>query len=387
MRILYIHTDKVTISDIPWGLLELGEEVEIYEDEITLQTYIEREQEKLTLFLKKHSFELVITHNFSPTISNACEESKVKYAAWVFDVPQIDLYTESFYNSCNSIFMFDKTEYEKTKKRREKQVYYLPLAANVTKVSAMKITQEDEAKYSNEISFVGGLYESNIWNMHNHIIPADIKEKLKDWILKKAFHWEKGNRIFGCLTKEDTERLRKIFVLGDWIDMEPDYFLEYQFMARKIGEIERICILNALAEKHQVRLYTGSDTGELQNVECRPPINISEETPKVYHLSRINLNMTLRSIETGVPQRVFDIMSCGGFLLSNYQEEMEELFEPDKEIVLFHSMEELVEKVEYYKRREAERIQIAMNGYKKVRDCYSYPVMLTKLLNIVRKEG
>ena len=34
--------------------------------------------------------------------------------------------------------------------------------------------------------------------------------------------------------------------------------------------------------------------------------------------SKVNLNITLRNIKTGIPLRALDIMGAGGFLLTNY---------------------------------------------------------------------
>lgn len=91
----------------------------------------------------------------------------------------------------------------------------------------------------------------------------------------------------------------------------------------------------------------------------------------------------MRSIETGIPQRVFDIMGVGGFVLSNYQEELEELFVPDREIVLFRDVPELLKKAEYYLNHEEERIRIAINGYKKVREYYNTQTALGSMLRAV----
>ena len=41
--------------------------------------------------------------------------------------------------------------------------------------------------------------------------------------------------------------------------------------------------------------------------------------PLVFQNSKINLNITLRSIKNGIPLRAIDIMGAGGFLLTNYQ--------------------------------------------------------------------
>ncbi|MDR0220561.1 MAG: glycosyltransferase, partial [Lachnospiraceae bacterium] len=107
---------------------------------------------------------------------------------------------------------------------------------------------------------------------------------------------------------------------------------------------------------------------------------------KVFHLSKINLNISLRSIETGTPLRVFDVMSVGGFMLSNYQRELEDLFEVDKEIVLYESLEEMKEKIAYYLGHEDERKRIALAGWEKVKKHYSYPRVLEKMIAVVDKE-
>ena len=49
-----------------------------------------------------------------------------------------------------------------------------------------------------------------------------------------------------------------------------------------------------------------------------------EQMPKIFRLSDVNLNISLRTIQTGIPLRVLDVLACGGFLISNYQEELAE---------------------------------------------------------------
>ena len=91
---------------------------------------------------------------------------------------------------------------------------------------------------------------------------------------------------------------------------------------------------------------------------------------KIFYLSKINLNISLSSIETGIPQRVLDIMGCGGFVLTNYQPEIEDLFEIGKEIEVFH---------------KRQRLTIATNGYKKIRHAFSYPNQLQKMISIMQE--
>lgn len=382
MKGLFVRWE-VDLMDIPWGLMELGEEVELYPAYVQMQVPRKEEEGILSNYLRENDYNFVITHNFSQTVSNACMENNVKYISWVFDSPQIHLYSQAAFNECNYIFVFDISQYERMKKRGFSHLFYLPLAANVSKISMLPISKEDEEAYSADITFVGSLYEKNHYNEEAGLFTKEIKESLDSIILKKSMHWEKGSKFFGSLTNTVAESLRAYVNPLKEYDVELPYFMELYYIARKVTEIERICILNGLAIQHQVDLYTNSEGYALENVRMHGKIGY-EEAPKIYHYSKINLNMTMRSIETGVPQRVYDIMAAGGFVLSNYQEEMEELFVPDKEIVFFHSMEELIEKVHYYLKHEDIRKQIAINGYKRVKKDYSYPVALKKILELIK---
>ena len=58
-----------------------------------------------------------------------------------------------------------------------------------------------------------------------------------------------------------------------------------------------------------------------------------------------------------------------------------ELFEEDREIVMFRSPEELLEKVDYYLAHDRERRQIAEAGLKKVMRCYTYEKKMRELLD------
>ena len=102
---------------------------------------------------------------------------------------------------------------------------------------------------------------------------------------------------------------------------------------------------------------------------------------------KINLNISLKGVEGGTPQRVIDIMGAGGFVLTNYCEETAALFKEDKEIVMFKTPEELFEKVEYYLQHNEEREQIAKAGHDKVLECHTYEKKLEKLLSWVEGDS
>ena len=102
----------------------------------------------------------------------------------------------------------------------------------------------------------------------------------------------------------------------------------------------------------------------------------------VYNQSKIDLNITLRSIERGIPLRAFDIMGAGGFLLSNYQADLLEMFVPGEEFVYYEDKEDLLRKVDYYLTHEREREAIAKNGHDKVAAAHTYRHRVREMLTI-----
>lgn len=120
----------------------------------------------------------------------------------------------------------------------------------------------------------------------------------------------------------------------------------------------------------------------MENVCCHGSVNHREEMPMVFKQSRINLNITLRSIKSGIPLRGFDILGAGGFLLSNYQPELLDLFVPDEDFVYYESREDLLQKVDYYLCHEDERQAIARNGHDKVAAKHTYRHRVREMLDI-----
>ena len=165
--------------------------------------------------------------------------------------------------------------------------------------------------------------------------------------------------------------------------MPDEYYCKAFFLERKLTNIERSCLMELLADQYDISLFTWENQLVPDGIRRLPAMHSQWDALKVFYSSKINMNITLRSIESGIPARVFDIMSVGGFVMSNYQEEIPELFEEDKEIVTFKSPEEMLDKIAYYLSHEEERIRIGYNGYKKVKNCYTYEHQLNKIISIL----
>jgi len=80
------------------------------------------------------------------------------------------------------------------------------------------------------------------------------------------------------------------------------------------------------------------------------------------------------------------VLGAGGFLITNYQAEISEWFEPGVDLVVYEDLADLEEKADYYLEHEEERKKIAMNGYNKVCERYTYDLALKEILEISGKQ-
>jgi spore maturation protein CgeB len=70
--------------------------------------------------------------------------------------------------------------------------------------------------------------------------------------------------------------------------------------------------------------------------------------------------------------RNFEVPGTGGFLLTQNVAHLEDYYELGKEVVCFHSTEEMIEKVRYYLTHEDERASIAEAGYQRTLRDHTY---------------
>ncbi len=104
---------------------------------------------------------------------------------------------------------------------------------------------------------------------------------------------------------------------------------------------------------------------------------------EIFKRTKININFTgvaSLSIDKNIKPiynstmsgRIFEIIGCGGFLLTEYDPTIEYFFEPNRDLVIFYNKEDLIIKTKYYLENEDKRKQIALNAYNKFRKYYEY---------------
>ena len=111
------------------------------------------------------------------------------------------------------------------------------------------------------------------------------------------------------------------------------------------------------------------------------PVKYHTQMPLVFKSSRLNLCPTLRSIVSGIPLRSLDILACGGVLLSNYQPELAEYFMDGEDLIMYSSLEEAIDKAQWYLSNEDARAAIAGHAMPILEKEFDYSTRIRLILN------
>lgn len=336
--------------------------------------------------LQKEVPDFVFSFNYYPLISKVCNREGVKYVSWVYDSPHIALYSYTLINKCNYIFLFDSQMYENFASKGIRTVYYLPLAASVRRLDAVRITPEIQRRYGAGVSFVGAMY-TEAHNFYDRMEPGldDYTKGYLQGLMAAQMQIDGMNFVENCLSQNVLERMLQAYPMIPNVDgVESSAYMYAQYMLnRKITSVERTQLIRQIGEKYPVKLYTKDKEFTAPGVMCMGQIDYYDAMPYVFKCSDINLNITLRSIQRGIPLRAMDIMGCGGFLLTNYQEDLLQFFTPGEDFVYYESHQDLLDRIGYYLKHEDERRRIAESAHRKVAADHTYDIRIRQMLEIV----
>ena len=398
MHILMYRWKAYNYRDIEQTLLLLGHTVDNIEQELGSYDVSPEFERVIEEKIRGTHYDMVFTVNYFPLISNVCERTGVKYISWTCDNPLISMYHESVFHAYNYIFTFDKTNYLEFRGMGVKHIWYLPLAVDTERMDALlgapeeagrrKATQDPEMqKYRGDVAFVGSLYERNSYDKIKNRLPEYLRGYF-DAVMEAQLNISGANIVEPMLTTNILEQLQEYFQLEKSEGSFSDLGLIFQttVLGFKIAEIERRRALIELSKHYKVNVYSNSDVSDLLRIQYCGSVDYWSEMPKVFRMSKINLNFTIPNIKSGIPLRIWDVLGCGGFLLTNYQAEIPYYFKEGEDLVCFDGLEDLCEKVGYYLEHEEERKRIAWNGYRKVREKHSYIERIRTILDTVAGE-
>ena len=292
------------------------------------------------------------------------------------------MYHQSVFNEVNRIFTFDRLEWM-TFRDMDAPVYYLPLCTDTDRADKAVAALADTG-YNADISFVGSMYNKNSYDEIYGHLPEYFRGYFDAAIrLQKNAY---ADRLLDDLLDGGTlAALDRYFVVDKSERSFSDLSLAFSttVLSYKIAQAERQELIADLSRAHQVNVYTDDDDVDFIRANNCGLVDYWEGAPRVFNRSKINLNLTLRSIRSGVPLRVWDILGAGGFCITNYQAELPMYFVNGEDFVWFKSRGELFLLVDYYLEHEDERRRIAENGYRKVKEFHDYKSRMDEIAEYV----
>lgn len=364
MKVLFVDQDIFGNEDMKEAFCMEGHTVILWSGKNGLDA-LSNPGKSLSVALRQEIPDVVFSINYFPTVSDICNREGIRYISWVFDSPYVWLYSKTVFNSCNQVYVYEKELCLEFRDARVDTVHYLPLAVNSDRLDAL-LTSQEAPNYQYDISFVGSLYVEQDDPFERMISGlSDFARGYLDAVMAaqmKVQGYDFVEEVLGPVMDE----LHQAFPL-DPEGMESREYLYAQYVInRRLTSLERIDLLNAVAEKNKLDMFTDIKDFRIPNVCSHGHADYFLEMPWIFNRSRINLNISRRGIKSGIPLRAMDIMGSRGFLLSNFQADFLDSFVPGEDFVYYESRADLLEKTDYYLRHEDERQAIAQNGYAKV---------------------
>lgn len=387
MNILFYRYGSICEPDIIASFKHLGFNItedtrEVYNKQLLPSDCIKG----LNELLKQDTYSFVFSINFFPSVSDVCNIWGIPYLCLIVDSPVLELFSTSLANPCNKIFLFDRQLYNDFHHINPDGIFHIPLATNVRDnyATATMASAADRTRFSSDISFIGSLYSEKC--LYNQITLPEKMRGYVDGLIEAQLLVYGYNFIEECVTPELIEAFCKVrpelINFPDSMKVDTKAVIAQHIISVKVAEQERLRYLKVLSEHFNVDLYTGSDTYSMPLIHNRGFAKTNTEMPIIFHQSKINLNLTAKSIRSGLSLRIFDVLGCEGFLITNYQAELPEHFNIGEDLEAYTSLDDLMEKCEYYLLHDKERQEIAHNGFEKVKKYHTYDIRLTQMLEI-----
>jgi spore maturation protein CgeB len=390
MNLLFYRYGSICEPDIIESFRHLGFSVdedtrEIYNKQLLPSECIQG----LNRLLMQKKYTFVFSINFFPSVSDVCNILGLPYLCLVVDSPVLELFSKSLKNPCNRVFLFDRRLYDDFHPINPDCIFHIPLATSVRNnyTTCMHASKAVRQKFSSDISFIGSLYTEKC--AYNKLSLDEKSRGYVDGLIEAQLRVYGYNFIEECLTPELVDAFLEaqpaLSSFPESMEVDVRAVIAQHYISVKVAEQERIRLFSMASNRFSVDLYTGSDTSQMPKIHNRGFAKTATEMPIIFNQSKINLNITAKSIRSGLSLRVFDVLGCEGFLLTNYQEELPEHFVIGEDLEAYSSFDEFMGKCEYYLSHEKDRREIAHNGHEKVKKYHTYDTRLTQMLELAFK--
>jgi spore maturation protein CgeB len=317
--------------------------------------------------------DMVFGVSFSVDLARMAKSYQVPYVTWFID-PLVDsrVLEPDVVSEQAILFHFSKGDLERFRRAGYRNVFYIPLAVPDAELDGGRMRAK-----SHNVGFVGNCYTPEASGFGTYQASY----------LNAGLPREEGlatlESFLDAGVKDLVTPLQELF-LAHVAARQPDFFqkapiLEPSKSGRSVEGRLGFFIEDVLAHELDTRVRGGliralaplgmEVWGDLAGwqpflgagARCHGPTANRGELGEALATSRVCVNVPWR-ITQSVNMRSFEIAAVGSLQLSLESPELAALFEPDREVVFFRTLEEAQDKARYFLAHDTEREAIAAAG-------------------------
>lgn len=374
-RILFIDSSYVLTKECLFAIQKTGNQahyIHIDDKECDYEQFIRKLMQDINSF--RPDFILTVNHlgfDKEGRLTELLSEMEIPYASWFVDSPNVILscFTQNISPYC-SIFVWDEDYIKDVLKAGYPNVDYLPLA------TSQEIFHPKDLAKLYDVSFVGSsMVYATHKNMKSFVHRPDLLSLLE--IVSERFMSLKTRSVEQALLNLNFHN--NIF---EDIEQKEDFYAAVLWRSTQKYRLSGILELldfhpNISGDENWQRLLP-------LGFSTMPERWYYDNLVDFYNQSLINFNMTSLQMKNAVNQRVFDVPATNSFLLTDYKEQLHEVFDLKEDIAVFYEIDEIKDLCKFYLENTKIREVMSKRAMTKVLNHHTYEHRITKLIKIMR---
>ena len=384
-RVLLLTSKYFLMGEIVRACASLGIDyklVQLKDDTIAQEEFVEQLLNSVVTF--KPDCCITLNHmgvDVEGVLMDLLARLQLPLASWFVDNPHLIVH---LYSSCinhwTTLFTWDADNIDSLKKTGFEHVFYLPLGTDPDRFSPSKKNLVSSA-WKSDISFVGNsmVYKVGARLKKGHF-PRNLLLPFRT--ISQAF-MASEQRSVSTFLEQDFPNIFQLY--RELPDNEAKLAYETAITWQATCKYRADCVRQILPFHPLIVGDTGWHVVFRYEKGFRflDTLNYYDELPKFYEHSKINFNCTSKQMKGAVNQRIFDVPATGAFVLTDWREQMDALFDPD-EMACYHDMNEISDKVRFYLSHDTERKKMSQKARQRVLQCHTWSRRIKQMLDTMK---
>ena len=345
--------------------------------------------DEIALAFDRFQPEVAVSINHRAGLASFCAQRGVPLIVWEID-PCTDRGVTAEENSTTHVFTWRRSQVAAFTRAGFRSVRHLPLGSSQERRRPIAPNDPQLAPLECDVSFVGSSLVGSSRALRERFLDVwaawhprgssreerALAERAVEEVLAAQEREPWGSWILPRLLRE---RFPELLAAWERSALSDDPLL---LLAESSAARARRRILGALAE-FTPDVWGDDGWRDAPGILWRGPAGHARELTRIYCASRINIDVGRVYQPDIVTMRVFDVLACGGFVLAERSDDLDELFTVGREIETWEHPGELVAKTRWYLDHPEQRRAFAERGRAAVLERHSIRARVRSMLDRV----